>query len=47
MVCSQPNPAIGTNRLDRIQSPSKAAQTALDREDWFAPWVAAKGNGIP
>jgi predicted oxidoreductase len=43
MVRSQPIPAIGSNRLDRIQSPSKAAQIALEREDWFA----AKGHGIP
>ncbi len=44
---SNPIPVIGTNRLDRIQSASLSTQIALEREDWFALWVAAKGHGIP
>lgn len=44
---SRPLPVIGSNRLARIQSASQAADIALDREDWFALWVAAKGHGIP
>ena len=43
----RPIPVIGTNRHDRIQSASIAAHIELEREDWFALWVAAKGHGIP
>lgn len=44
---SQPLPVIGSNRLDRIKAASEAAGIALEREDWYALWVAAKGHGIP
>lgn len=44
---SRPLPVIGTNKLERIASAAQAAAIALDREDWYALWVAAKGHGIP
>ena len=44
---SLPLPIIGTNKLERIQAAVKAASIKLDREDWYALWVAAKGHGIP
>jgi predicted oxidoreductase len=40
-------PIVGTNKIERIESAAKAAEIVLDREDWFALWVAAKGHGIP
>lgn len=44
---SQPLPVIGTNKIERIESAARAASIKLDREDWYALWVAAKGHGIP
>jgi len=44
---SMPLPIIGTNKLDRIQACVKATEIKLEREDWYALWVAAKGHGIP
>lgn len=44
---STPLPILGTNKLERIQAAVKAASIKLDREDWYALWVAAKGHGIP
>lgn len=44
---SHPLPVIGTNRIDRIESAVKAAAITLEREDWYALWVAAKGHNIP
>jgi predicted oxidoreductase len=44
---SQPLPVIGTNKLDRITHTAKSADIALEREDWYALWTAAKGHGIP
>jgi predicted oxidoreductase len=44
---SKPLPIIGTNKLDRIQAVVKAADIQLEREDWYAFWVASKGHGIP
>lgn len=44
---SCPLPIIGTNKLERIQACAKAADIKLEREDWYALWVAAKGHGVP
>ena len=44
---SCPLPIIGTNKLERIQACVKAADIQLEREDWYALWVAAKGHGVP
>ena len=44
---SCPLPIIGTNKLERIQACAKAAEIKLEREDWYALWVAAKGHGVP
>lgn len=44
---SCPLPIIGTNKLERIQACTKAAEIKLEREDWYALWVAAKGHGVP
>ena len=41
---SQPMPIIGTNKLDRVTACVKAADIQLEREDWYALWVAAKGH---
>jgi predicted oxidoreductase len=44
---SQPLPVIGTNKLDRLTQIARAADIKLEREDWYALWTAAKGQGIP
>lgn len=44
---SNPLPVIGTNKLERIESAAKSVEIQLDREDWYALWTAAKGQGIP
>ncbi len=44
---SRPIPVVGTNKIDRIESAAAAAAITLDREDWYALWVAAKGHNIP
>jgi predicted oxidoreductase len=44
---SCPYPVIGTNKIERIESAVKASSIRLEREDWYALWVAAKGNNIP
>ena len=44
---SRPYPVIGTNKIERIESAVKALSICLEREDWFALWVAAQGRNIP
>ena len=44
---SRPIPVIGTNRMERIESAAASARLALEREDWYALWVAAHGHGSP
>jgi predicted oxidoreductase len=44
---ARPLALLGTNKIDRIVSGAEAASIVLEREDWFALWVAAKGHGIP
>ena len=44
---SRPIPVIGTNKMERIESAAASARLALEREDWYALWVAAHGHGIP
>lgn len=44
---SRPIPVIGTNKLERIESAARASLLTLEREDWYAMWVAAKGHSIP
>jgi len=44
---SRPIPVIGTNKVGRIESAAESARITLDREDWFALWVAARGHDIP
>lgn len=44
---SRPHPVIGTNKIERIESAVKALSIRLEREDWFALWVAAQGRNIP
>jgi predicted oxidoreductase len=44
---SRPYPVIGTNKIERIESAVKALSIRLEREDWFALWVAAQGKNIP
>ncbi|MEY4485414.1 MAG: hypothetical protein RL693_2866 [Verrucomicrobiota bacterium] len=43
----RPLPVIGTNKIERIESAAASAGIALEREDWYALWVAAHGHGIP
>lgn len=44
---SRPIAVIGTNKLERIESAVCAASLTLEREDWYALWVAAQGRNIP
>ena len=44
---SRPIPVIGTTKIERIESAAKAAALTLDREDWYALWVAAHCHAIP
>ncbi|CAN5722609.1 aldo/keto reductase family oxidoreductase [soil metagenome] len=44
---AQPLPVIGTNKIGRIESAAQSASITLEREDWYALWVAAHGHGIP
>jgi len=44
---SHPLPVIGTNKLERLQSAAQAEAIVLEREDWYALWVAAQGCNIP
>jgi predicted oxidoreductase len=44
---AKPLALLGTNKLDRIKSGAQADSIVLEREDWFALWVAAQGHGIP
>jgi predicted oxidoreductase len=44
---SRPIPVIGTNKMERIESAAAAAGLTLEREDWYALWVAAHGHNIP
>lgn len=44
---SRPIPVVGTNKVERIESAVKAVSLKLEREDWFALWVAARGHNIP
>jgi predicted oxidoreductase len=40
-------PVLGTGKLDRVRKAVKAESIKLDRQDWFAIWVASKGHGVP
>lgn len=44
---ASPLPIIGTNKLERIQACVRASEIQLEREDWYALWVAARGHGVP
>jgi len=44
---SQPVVVIGTNKIERIQSATKADAIVMEREDWYALWEAAAGRKIP
>lgn len=44
---AKPLTLIGSNKMDRIKSGALADSLILEREDWFALWVAAQGRGIP
>jgi predicted oxidoreductase len=44
---SRPIAVIGTNKLERIESAVQAESITLEREDWYALWVAAQGHNIP
>jgi predicted oxidoreductase len=44
---SRPIPVVGGNKTERIESAAASARISLEREDWYALWVAAHGHGIP
>ena len=44
---SRPIPMIGTNKIERIESAAASAGLTLEREDWYALWVAVHGHDIP
>jgi predicted oxidoreductase len=40
-------PVIGTAKMERISAAVIAAETKLDREDWFLLWSASTGVPVP
>lgn len=44
---SQPLPIIGTNKIERMQSAAQSMDIKLERQDWYALWVAAHGHAVP
>jgi predicted oxidoreductase len=44
---SRPLPVIGSNKIERIRSAAQAEAIALEREDWYALWEAARGHKVP
>jgi predicted oxidoreductase len=40
-------PVCGTATPERIKALTKAAEIALDLEDWFSLWVESRGNKVP
>ncbi|MDP2160992.1 MAG: aldo/keto reductase, partial [Flavobacterium sp.] len=40
-------PVAGTVNVARIQQLQKAAELALDKEDWFEIWTESMGNKVP
>ncbi len=44
---AKPQPIVGTNKLERIESAATSLHIRLEREDWYALWVAAQGRNIP
>jgi predicted oxidoreductase len=44
---SHPIPIVGTNKIERIESAAQSANIILDREDWYALWIAAHGHRVP
>lgn len=41
------HPLIGTTHPDRIRNASEADTIELSREDWYALWVAGRGQRLP
>jgi len=46
-VPANPTVILGTNKLERIASGAQGGGIALEREDWYAIWEAAKGQSVP
>jgi len=46
-VPAKPTVILGTNQLERIESGIKGRSIALERQDWYAIWEAAKGYSVP
>jgi len=44
---ARPQPIIGSNRIERIESAARSVAIKLEREDWYALWVAGQGKHIP
>jgi predicted oxidoreductase len=44
---ARPQPIIGSNRIERIETAARALSIKLEREDWYALWVAAQGRQTP
>jgi predicted oxidoreductase len=40
-------PILGTGKIDRIRSATKAESLELSREQWFRIWVASTGERLP
>lgn len=43
---SRPVPILGSGKLDRLRAGLKAAQTTLDRQDWYHLWQTAAGQEV-
>ncbi|MDB6132847.1 MAG: ydhF [Verrucomicrobiales bacterium] len=44
---SQPMPALGTGKAERLRAAAAADGLKISREDWYAVWQAAHGHRIP
>ena len=44
---SQIVPLVGSNNPEHIREAAPAAQIKLERTDWYALWVAARGERVP
>jgi len=40
-------PVLGTTKWERILNQSKASNLTLELEEWFALWVASRGEKVP
>lgn len=44
---SQPHPILGTGKIERVRTASKALELKLTREQWYHIWEASNGAAVP